>query len=267
MLNNMSFYFLVSKLKFKSMKSYRNAFFISSISLVIFNLIGFLLVWIMISSFGEIGSWKPFEVIFLYALNLGAFAIASCFFQSASYNLPIMIQNGDFDQVLTKPINSFVYFFSSYFGFNQLPHLLLAIGVLILSCIQMNFVFSLSNIVKLFIVILSGAVIQGAIYIISAIPSFWFIQNNSMTQIALSFRSFIRFPISAYHQPVQFLLTFIIPYAFINFYPSQLFLDKKEYLMFGEVIIWLSPVVATFWMILAIVLWNFGIKNYKSTGS
>lgn len=266
-MKNITCYLLICRLKFKSMRTYLKDFLISSISFLSFNIIGFVLVWIMISSFGGVKDWEAFEVMFLYALNLAAFAIASCFFQNACYNLPEMIQTGDFDQVVTKPISSFVFYFSSRFGYTQLPHLVLGLCVVVLSCVRMNIKLNFYNVSILLIVIISGAIILGAMFIISTVPTFWLVQSNAIFKIVLAFRSFIRFPLSIYSKFIQMLLTFVIPYAFVNYYPAQMFFDNIEYLIFKDYIIYFSPIVAFIWMSIAIVFWNIGIKHYKSTGS
>ncbi|KAB2846375.1 MAG: ABC transporter permease, partial [Ignavibacterium sp.] len=115
---------------------------------------------------------------------------------------------------------------------------------------------------------LSGALIQGAAFIFTSVPSFWLVQSNSLMDIFIwDLKSFIRYPISAYHRIIQVILTLIIPYAFINFYPAQYFLNKNDFLMFHPVFQYLSPLVGVLLFIFAYRFWNTGINHYKSTGS
>jgi len=103
------------KIQVKTALEYRGAF----ISGVIAQIIGygatFLLVWIMISKFQTLNGWKPYEVLFLYAMNLFSYALAAFFMFNLCVRLSDLIQTGDFDDVLTKPLNPFLYLISREF--------------------------------------------------------------------------------------------------------------------------------------------------------
>ncbi|WP_082084152.1 ABC-2 family transporter protein [Paenibacillus beijingensis] len=60
------------------------------------------------------------------------------------------------------------------------------------------------------------------------------------------------------------MLTFIIPYAFVNYYPAAYLLNKNEtssYLYLG------APAIGIVMFIIAYLFWFTGIRSYKGTGS
>jgi ABC-2 type transport system permease protein len=73
---------------------------------------------------------------------------------------------------------------------------------------------------------------------------------------------FIDYPLDIYNPIIVFILTFIIPLGFINYYPAQLFLGKGLVLA-----AYLAPLVGIIMFIVSYSLWKYGIKNYTSTGS
>lgn len=44
--------------------------------------------------------------------------------------------------------------------------------------------------------------------------------NNLMDIFIYQIRGFIEYPVSIYPIPIQLFITFIVPYAFVNYYPS-----------------------------------------------
>ena len=74
---------------------------------------------------------------------------------------------------------------------------------------------------------------------------------------------FIDLPLDVYHPAISFVLTFIVPIAFINYYPAELFLGKGVFMQFA----YLTPIIGIISFIIAYGFWKYGIKNYTSTGS
>ena len=109
-------------------------------------------------------------------------------------------------------------------------------------------------------------ILSGLIIMIGTL-SFRFIRAGSMGQeIFGSFAEFIRYPISIYPKAIQLLLT-VVPFAFINFFPAHLFLDRAGDGTFAPALRYGGPPVAVATLILSVLLWNAGIKRYQSTGS
>ncbi|RJE86181.1 hypothetical protein D3P07_19060 [Paenibacillus sp. 1011MAR3C5] len=94
------------------------------------------------------------------------------------------------------------------------------------------------------------------------------VRNTSLAQLFLhDFKDFIRYPVSIYPASIQIVLTLVVPYAFINFYPAQYFLNKQDFLLFHPVFQYLTLAVGAVLFTGAILLWRWGINHYHSTGS
>ena len=75
--------------------------------------------------------------------------------------------------------------------------------------------------------------------------------------------AFGRYPITVYNVFIQFMLNWIIPFAFASFYPTVRYLGRTEF----QTEFYLVPVVATALTIMALFVWDRGVRQYKSTGS
>jgi len=62
-------------------------------------------------------------------------------------------------------------------------------------------------------------------------------------------------------------VTFIVPLAFVNWYPSLRILDRADPLGLPEVVQFASPLVALLLCLVTGLVWRLGIHSYRSTGS
>jgi ABC-2 type transport system permease protein len=178
-----------------------------------------------------------------------------------------MIQSGGFDEVLTKPLNPLLYMSCSTFCYGYFSHVTLSVVIIVICFIKLGIVVTPVKILFLVLTALSGALIQGAAFLFTSVPSFWLTRNNGLRNIMWISKYYVEYPLSIYNKAVQVILTLIIPYAFVNFYPAQYFLGKHDFLMFHPVFQYLSPVVGIILFAGACRFWNIGLRHYKSTGS
>jgi len=75
--------------------------------------------------------------------------------------------------------------------------------------------------------------------------------------------AFGRYPITIYNTAIQFMLSWIIPFAFASFYPTVQYLGRTEF----QKEFFLIPIVAAVLIGLALWVWGMGVRQYKSTGS
>ena len=119
------------------------------------------------------------------------------------------------------------------------------------------------------LVALGGALIDFAINLAVATASFWFIRIDSLRWVIMSLeQEFSRYPISIYQRGVQVMLAFVLPIAFMNYFPATFLLHKTEDGMhLNPAVGLLTPAVGLIWLGAAYVFWKFGVNRYEGTGS
>ena len=75
-------------------------------------------------------------------------------------------------------------------------------------------------------------------------------------------REFGRYPFSVYGRDALRVLTYAVPLALVQYYPLLYLLGKE-----AGVLYMLSPLLALLFTVPAYLLWRFGLRRYKSTGS
>ncbi|MEE3399341.1 MAG: ABC-2 family transporter protein, partial [Eubacterium sp.] len=77
------------------------------------------------------------------------------------------------------------------------------------------------------------------------------------------FRDFAKYPASIYNKVFKFIFSFIIPIAFVAYYPSLVFITPDNV----PLLTWLSPLIGAFFFYLSYKFWMLGVRRYDFTGS
>lgn len=266
-MEHLSLYWQFVKIKLKGMAQFRGPFWLITFSKASLWVVEVCLIWILVSRFQTIAGWGPYEVLLLYGLNLASYALAGFFFYHPFTALPRRIQTGEFDEILTKPLNPFLYLLSREFSTGYFSNLGVAVVVMIVCITKLELPMGVESVFFLLLVLLGGAMIQASAFIFTSVPAFWMVQNNSLVSLIFDLKDFVRYPLSAYHWTIQILLTLVLPFAFINYYPAQHMLGKTGESLFHPIFQLLTPAVGLVLFIAAYIFWRFGINQYRSTGS
>jgi len=138
-------------------------------------------------------------------------------------------------------------------------------------------VFALSNLdldwtvakgLMLGLSIITGSIIFAAIFVLGA--AFQFISIDS-AEVASAFtyggQTLTQYPLNVFGKDIVRAVTFVVPLAFVNYYPVLFVLGKPAPLGLPSWIGLLSPVVAVAMVALASLAWRGGLRRYRSTGS
>ncbi len=75
-------------------------------------------------------------------------------------------------------------------------------------------------------------------------------------------REFGKYPLGVYGEKLLLFTIFVIPYAWIQYYPLLYLLDKRQ-----SVFYMVLPLGALWFLIPAFLFWKFGVRHYQSSGS
>ena len=116
--------------------------------------------------------------------------------------------------------------------------------------------------------IFGGTLIELAINLIVATIAFWFVRVDALRWIVLQLeQEFTRYPIGIYTRGVRLFLTFVFPFAFMNYFPATYFLHKPESALdLPPAVGLLSPVIGLTFLAVAYAFWRFGLDRYKGVG-
>ena len=246
----------------KSKMSYRADFVISTFGMIMVNLSGFITFMILFKNFPTINGWDYYHMLFLYGFSLVALTPVQCFFDN-NWSLRYAVESGDFIKYCFRPINVFFYFISEVFDVKGLGQLAFGIGTLVFAWSHIGIPVTFMAIVKLIVFLFTASLFMIAIMNAAAATCFWIRGSGYVMVIMFRFKDFAKYPTNIFSGIFRILFTFIIPIAFVAYYPSLILLEPDNIPM----LTYLSPLIGLLFFFLSYKFWLLGVKRYDFTGS
>jgi ABC-2 type transport system permease protein len=118
------------------------------------------------------------------------------------------------------------------------------------------------------VAVVSGIAIYFAIFVCGAAYCFWTVQGTEVINAFTNGGQFITsYPLDAYGEWLRRAITFVVPVAFVNYYPTLYLLDRPPPIGLPDWVRLASPLVAALLVAFAWRFWNIGVRRYSSTGS
>ncbi len=253
------FWFIAQDIKGRM--QYRVDFFISTIGMVITNLLGLLSIYVIFQSIPNILGWSYYEILFIYGFSLLALSPLQLFFDNL-WNLPSYLISGDFIKYYLKPLNIFFFYFAEVFDMKGLSQLVIGIITLSYAWVKLNLEFNLLKFIILIISLISSSLVMISLMVMGSAVAFWVLNVTPLLNFIFRLREYPRYPTDIFDPFFRFIFSFVIPIAFVAFYPSQIFLRPKN----SNILVFISPFVGIFLFIIAYKLWIRGTRRYKGTG-
>jgi ABC-2 type transport system permease protein len=89
------------------------------------------------------------------------------------------------------------------------------------------------------------------------------VNSGSLPTLVIKLTDFTKYPLSIYPVILQVAFTFIVPYAFVSYYPVSFLLEKNSYTWLS----FLGPVISTLFFIVSIRVFEFGLEKYEGSGN
>lgn len=264
---NAGLYLAFARIAFLSQLEYRGQYAVRMVAKVLGWSSGFIMVLVLLNRFHTIAGWDRYEVLMLYGLDLLSYSAAATWFMGSFGKLPLMIRKGELDGILTKPVNPMVYLICTRTSAGYTSNYVIAVAILAVCMRKLDISWSPGMAVWLALDIVGASLIQAAGFVFTSVPAFWIGKSEGLYRLFFKdLTEFLRYPLSVYHRGIQVLLTFVVPYAFINYYPVQLFLDGKKG-GFHPVFCYLTPAVGAGMFAAAYGFWLLGLRAYQGAGT
>jgi ABC-2 type transport system permease protein len=223
---------------------------------------GFVVIWVMVHAFQAVQGWNAYQVVILYALDLLAYAGSQAFVITL-WDMDALVVRGGLDDYLIRPLAPLVHLIVRGFNVGYLAHICISLAALLVAYVQLGLQWDFIHWLLLVVTAAGGTLIQVALTIIPASLSFWWTRVNIAGFIRWGTREFIRYPISIYPATVRAVLTFVIPMAFVNYYPALSLLDKAPLYLWPLV----TLAVGLALLMISLLVWRAGLRRYSSSGT
>lgn len=243
--------------------AYRMDFLVDTMAVSFSMVIQLAVLSVLFSKIRALEGWSFEQVLFIYGfslLPLGLFNLISVNFYGFADKYII---GGKFDRVLLRPVNTLVQVMFESFNVSGLNEIILGSAVMIYAGTKLGLGLGVSDIMMLMVLAPAASLVYTGVFLAITAVSFWHEDKMGLAPPVYNIIRFSRYPMTIYSLPVRVFLTFVLPFAWVAFYPATWFIG-------GDRWPWVALVTVPVGLIVfggAVAMWHRGAANYTSTGS
>lgn len=259
---------MYTKMIFRSWFQYQVDALLRSFAVFAREATSIIVVFFTLLKFDTLNGWNIYEMLFLFSLIYVTYGILIIFFTGLR-DFGNTVKSGGFDRYILRP-RGLLYqlIFANADWFAAVGHGGLGILLFILSAAKIGVVWTPVKVIYYIFSIIGGVLIQGAIFLFLATLNIYLLETGSLKEVFYwNARKFAGYPISIFHKAIQFCMTFVVPFAFVNYFPAQYILRKDDMAQYPEVFMYLTPIIGIVLYVLAYAFWKYSLKYYKSSGN
>jgi ABC-2 type transport system permease protein len=260
-------YWMLVMMWIRSSLAYPASFAVMLVSGALITAIDFVAVVLMFSHIKSFGGFGLGEMAVLYGTASMTLGIADLVTGSIE-RIGQRIRTGELDVWLIRPVPALLQAAADNFALRRIGRPLQAGFVLVLGLRAIDLDWTVAKGIVLVLSVVTGSVIFGAIFVLGA--AFQFVSIDA-AEVSNSFtyggQQLTQYPLPVFGREIVRAVTFVVPLAFVNYYPVLFVLGKPAPLGLPSWIGLLAPVVAAMMTALASLAWRGGLRRYRSTGS
>ncbi|MDO8505078.1 MAG: ABC-2 family transporter protein [bacterium] len=205
-----------------------------------------------------IAGWSRRDAIMLYGVWSMMDDLISWFVAGGLKNLPLVVEDGTLDRLLTKPIDSQFIISFDRFEFNRAPLLLVDIGIILyaysLHSISLRPIMFLAP-----LLVINGAMIGYSILLLFESLAFWFVRVSNIWALYHGIADLARYPVDIFGRVIKAVSFTVLPFAVMMMVPAQAFLGTLSFGMVGY-----SILVSSFFLLISRKFYQFAVRRYSS---
>ncbi len=224
---------------------------------------GIFVVLVIFDNIPLLKGWSRSEVFFVYGFAMTAQAVFESFADGFYWFADKYVIRAELDRILLRPLHPLFQILLENFNLESLPDLILGVAILILAAGSIGISPGLVDLVIFAGMLLSSVLVLTGIFLTLASVSFWVEDKVGVLPPIYNLSAFARYPVTIFHPALRFVLTWVLPYAFVAFYPATHFLARGGFDLF----LWLTPFAGMTSLAVGLTVFHAGLRRYRSAGS
>jgi ABC-2 type transport system permease protein len=243
---------------------YRADFWIGIVGVTLTHGAPLVFVWAVFLRVPSVGGWTAWQIALLYGLAILPRGLAELLCDG-SWAMRQLVNRGDFDRLLVRPLSPVVQSLTWIASIHGLGSIALGTVVVLRAKAELDLSWAWWEWLFLLFVLAGSVLLIGSVNLASNSVAFWEPSANSQFPYLIGHTSeFVKFPVPIYGKAIQFLVTWVLPFAFISYYPGAVLLGRPSanpWLGYG------SPLAGVAVALVAALIWRRGLRRYQSTGN
>ncbi len=247
---------------FKTRLAYRTDFLGEIVSNLVFELINLVFIIVVFQHVPTLHDWTRDEIIFIYGFFLVPYALFSMFFSFWDFNERYIIR-GEMDRILTRPVHNLAQVCLESISPDRIFGVISGLLIMGYAALQLHLDFAWYDVFVFIVLVISSTLIYAGVYTAVAAISFFSDSRTGISPMIYNLQNYGRYPVDIYNGVIRFILTWILPFAFVGIYPSAYFLGKSSLYVYTL----LTPLIGIVFFAIGMAVWSYGVKKYQGAGS
>jgi ABC-2 type transport system permease protein len=251
----------------RSQLAYPTSFALQCAGQALVQLEDMVVIVVLFSRIGAMGGFTRQEVLLIFSLAGVSFGLADLLIGSLD-RVGELIRAGTLDALLLRPVPAMTQICAAEFALRRLGKVVTALAILGYVLATSHIAWTPLRAAMLVITPLTGLVLFGAIWVTATATTFWLLEGQELpNSVTYGSGLFTSYPVSVFSGWLLRLMAFVVPGAFVAYYPALAILGKPDPLGLPAVLPYSAPVVAVLATSLAALAWRAGLRHYVGTGS
>jgi ABC-2 type transport system permease protein len=222
-------------------------------------------LWLMFRSIDSLGGFSLPEIGLLYGATGLGIGVADLLIGSVE-RIGTHVRTGSLDTMMVRPVPLLVQVCADEFALRRLSRIAQAAAVLSWAGWYVDWTLPRGLVAVEMVV--AGSVIFFCLFVIFSCVQFW---TGDASELANAFtyggNTITQYPLTVFPRELVKSLTFVLPLAFVNWYPALYLLGRPDPFGLPSWLQVASPLPALVLVAVSAVVWRSGVRHYTSTGS
>ncbi|RJQ79303.1 ABC transporter permease [Pseudonocardiaceae bacterium YIM PH 21723] len=247
--------------------SYRTSFAFEITGQAIGQLTEVVVIALLFTRIRSMGGFDVTAVLLMYGFSAACFGLADTVVGQVE-KLPQLIRSGELDAMLIRPLGLLPQLCLLDIQLRRLGRLLSGLLILGVAAHRAPIDWTWDRFLLVGLCTVTGAVIFSAIFVAACSISFWVVEGSELANaVTYGGTAFASYPLTIYDRILRRLMAYVLPGAFISYYPTVTLLGIRDPLGLPGWFGWLGPVVALLSCLVAGLIWRTAVRRYRGTGS
>jgi len=261
--NNMRRYLRIYKaiinINFALILAYRANFINNMISSFVWGIFNFVWIGLVTNKTSKVFGWRSDELV---VIILGYVLLTGLYYSLFAFNFQRfsrIIDRGEFDGMLLKPIDSQFQISMLHINYATLIRTIMGSGLLIWWVTSHYFVIGIFQVVGFIVLIGVGICMMYSIWFLLITTLIWYPNLNNLVDLLYTLNGFARYPTEMFIKSGAIPLLIFIPISLIVSTPAKVLLQKNAWGDIGLVV-----GIGCLLLTLSRVFWKHALKSYTS---
>jgi ABC-2 type transport system permease protein len=248
---------------FKTLMQSKVDFWVGLIGFFFSQMTGIAFLYLVFQQIPALNGWSFYQLLFIYGFAQIPRGLDHLFTDNIWMVAWRMVVTGQFDRYMLRPMNLFFQVICEKLQPDALGELAVGIILVVISVHNGVVSFTFVSFLVFVLSVLAGSIIYTSIKLFFAATAFWIKVSVPFLQVAYELADFAKYPVEIYNRSIRFIITWVIPFAFVAYYPASYFLLGSSFLK----TVGAECILAIVLWIIAYGLFKKGTLRYESAGS